>query len=92
MKILSSIISEYRGSWVEQKGRKLILSKQERSHVFSLVCDSSANRTSVRHQKNLPDVSSLDEAHEEGPGLAACWIELVPRQQVKSKKLFLQRK
>lgn len=44
MKILSSSISEYRGSWVEQKGRKLIISNQERSYVFSLVCDSNANQ------------------------------------------------
>lgn len=59
MKSLSSVASEYRGIWVEERGRKLIISSQEGSHVFFPLYDSLANQDLLADlQKSPPDVSS----------------------------------
>lgn len=58
MKILSSVASEYRGIWVEQRGSKLIISSQETAMFSFYYVIPMLIRTSLQYQKNPPDVSS----------------------------------
>lgn len=83
MKTLSTVASEYRGIWVEERGSELVIS----SCVFFLLCDSPANQDPLQHRKSLLTRAAFSRAlgrAQRGPGLAACWTGLAPRREVKS--------